>query len=311
MKNARSTRIAVAVFSTTLFFSCSSAPKAPPIVLETRNQAAQFVQLGAKALRDSAVASARTFYAEAYRLYTATDDAEGRIRALDGLGRLPEADTAELWRNAARVADDSGDQKLVALAGLLDAELKLWSGDESDARKALVQARASAKILSDQPKDRSRALRVAAAAAKATLDYPTALALLDEAAGIDLKERAFVEYASDRYLAASIHSKAGNYAEARAALMDALDSDRRAENAAGIGGDYFALALVAEKSGDAATAAGYFARAADVFRAARLEEKAADAEARRDASLALLPMDTEEREAAERKGTPQEFTQGD
>lgn len=284
MNSTRALRLAFAVLTATLMFSCSSAPKAPPIVLETRNQAAQFVQLGAKALRDGTLASARTFYTEAYRLYTATDDAEGRIRALDGLGRLPEADTAELWKTAARVAIDSGSQRLIALAALLDCELKLRSTDAADVRKALDVARGGAKFLSDKPQDRARALRLAGAAAKALNDYPTALDLLDEAAGIDLKEKAFTEYASDRYLAASIHSKAGDYRSARLALQEALVSDRRAEHPAGIGGDYFALALIAEKTGDAAMAAGFFARAAEVFRAARLEDRALEAERRRDAA---------------------------
>ncbi len=286
MKHTRAFRprvVAAAIAAAVLAASCSSAPKAPPIVLETRNQAAQFVLLGAKALREGQTASARTFYTEAYRLYTATDDAEGRIRALDGLGRLPEASAADLWRTAAEVAADSADAKLVALASLLDAELKLRSADEADLRRALETARGGARILSDQSRDSARALRLAGAAAKALNDYPLALDLLDQAAGIDLKDKAFIEYASDRYIAASVHSKAGDYPAARAALQDALESDRRAEHPAGIGGDYFAHGLIAEKTGDASAASRYFGRAAEVFRAARLDDRAAEAESRRNA----------------------------
>ncbi len=285
MEQTRASRLVAllaAVIATIIVAACSSAPKAPPIVLETRNQAAQFVLLGAKALREGQMASAKTFYTEAYRLYTATDDAEGRIRALDGLGRLPGASAADLWRTAAEVAADSGDVKLVALASLLDAELKLRSADEADVRRALETARGGARILSDLPRDSARALRLAGAAAKALNDYPLALDFLDQAAGIDLKEKAFIEYASDRYVAASVHSKAGDYPAARAALQDALASDRRAEHPAGIGGDYFALGLIAEKSGDAAGAARYFGRAAEVFRAARFDDRAAEAESRRE-----------------------------
>jgi tetratricopeptide (TPR) repeat protein len=272
-----------ALLAALLAFSCSSAPKTPPVIYEGRNQAAQFIQLGAKALRENSMASARTFYTEAYRLYTAYDEAEGRIRALDGLGRLPDASTSELWGTASRIADESGDKKLVALSALLNAELELWKGTEDGARAALTASLSGADLLSGLSKDRARALRLAGTAAKTLGDYPAALSHLDEAAGLDRKEKAFAEHASDRYLTASVYSKAGNYTAAKSALMEALASDRRAEHAAGIGGDYYALALVEEKFGDSAVAAGYFTRAAEVFRAARFEDRALEAEQRRDA----------------------------
>jgi tetratricopeptide (TPR) repeat protein len=178
---------------------------------------------------------------------------------------------------------ESGDKTLIALANLLDAELQLWKGDEEGARKALAVSIAGSDVLSGMPRDRARSYRVAGAAAKALGDYPAALNYLARAADIDLKEKSYTEYASDRYLTASVHSKLGAYPAAHAALIEALNADRRAEHAAGIGGDYYALGLVAEKSGDAEMAASYFLRAADVFRAARLEEKAVEAEQRRDA----------------------------
>jgi hypothetical protein len=65
--------------------------------------------------------------------------------------------------------------------------------------------------------------------------------------------------------------------------VEALEADRRAENPAGIGSDFRALGIVEEKAGDRKLAARYYARARDVFAAARFSSDAEDAEARRAA----------------------------
>ncbi|HCM27851.1 MAG TPA: hypothetical protein DIC34_15145 [Treponema sp.] len=278
--------------------SCSTAPKAPPGIYDARNEAARLIQLGAKALREASARSAAGFYAEAYRIYTAVDDAEGRVRALDGLGRLAVPDAAEtkelLWERAGRIAAESGNVQIIAVASLLSAELMLQQVAPQDgaegapkegAQEALRLADAAAVAFAKRTADKARALRIAASAAKALGDYPGALRRLEEAAGIDKKARAFIEYASDRYIAASVHSKSGDYASAEAALRDALDSDRRAEHAAGIGGDYLALAIVAEKAGMKEEALVFYMRAAETYSAARMETEAAKADTRREALL--------------------------
>lgn len=278
--------------------SCSSAPKkAPPGIFDARNEAARYVDLGAKALREGSSKSAAGFYAEAYRIYTAVDDAEGRVRALDGLGRLAVPGAAEtkelLWERAQRIAAESGNGAIIAVASLLTAELMLQPPappgggvPESDAerlKEALRLAEAAAAALEKQGGDKARALRIAGSAAKGLGDYQGALERLAAAARLDEKARAYIAYASDRFIAASVHSKAGDYAAAEAALMDALENDRRAEHAAGIGGDYLALALVAEKAGRKDQAIAYYKRAADTYSAARMETEAANVDTRREA----------------------------
>lgn len=270
---------AVLAFLAAASFSCSSAPKVPPQVLTVRNEAGRLSQMGAKSLREGQIEAARDFYAEAYRLFTAADDDEGRIRALDGLGRVtPEG--ISLWDQALRIAGESGREDLLALASLLKAEADLRSMEEALVRGALESSRRAAAVLSGRPSDRARALRVYGSAAKALGLHQDALKALDEAASIDKKNRAYIEYASDRYLAASVHSKLGNYAAAITALQDALDYDRRAENSGGIASDYLALGIVAEKMGDREGAKLYFRRSMEVYEAVRLKAKAAEAAAR-------------------------------
>lgn len=274
--------LTIVVFSLALA-ACSSAPKAALEVVETRNEAARLLQMGAKSLREGSAGAAAGFYGEAYRLYTAIDNAEGRVRALDGLGRLPPneggMEMAAAWKLASRIAAQDGDGFILALATLLRGELAILRRAEVEYADILKEVLAAAEALTREPKDRSRALRVAGALSKASGDAEGALEYFAQAAQIDKGQRAFIEYASDRFLAASVLSKLGRLDEAREALLDALDNDRRAENAPGIAADFHALSQVAAKAGQADEARVWAERSLEVYRAARLAAKVAELEA--------------------------------
>jgi tetratricopeptide (TPR) repeat protein len=234
---------------------------------------------------------------------TSVDDAALRIAALDGLSKLlPEEDAAKVpatetaadprWGRAPttanecrglaeQIAADSGLPALAALAGLIQAEASLRRGGEGDLRQAEAAALSAVETYAKKSAEKARALRVLAEARKGLNDTVNALSALEEAANLDLKQKRFADYAADRYLAASIHSKAGNYPEARSALLQALEADRRVEHSAGMGADYRALGLVAEKEGKKEEAARYFEFSRDVFAAANFPLEATDAEARR------------------------------
>jgi tetratricopeptide (TPR) repeat protein len=303
-----------------LLTACSSAPKAPDAVILRRNEAVRLVALGAKAVREGSPAEAVPFYAEAYRLSTTVADDDNRLAALDGLASLyartpaladgadesattPAAKAAPAgeaspevspWGTAPagseacmalarEIADVSGRADLAAFVSLGEAEAALRSGNEAGNRKAAELALGAAGALDKRPDDKSRALRVLGEARKNLGDPTGALSALSEAAALDQKAKRFAEYAAARYLAASVHSKLGDYPAARTALLEALEADRRAENPAGIGSDFRALGIVEEKAGDRKLAARYYARARDVFAAARFSSDAEDAEARRAA----------------------------
>ncbi|MFA6508070.1 MAG: hypothetical protein WCT14_18350 [Treponemataceae bacterium] len=297
-----------------LFSACSSSPKAPDAVFLVRNEATKLVGLGSKAAREGNAGESVRFYEEAYRLATSVADEEGRIAALDGLASLrmrtevsvsgavvpavasdPSSTAAQIdWAYpptsaagcialAKTVAADSGKADLIAFASISEAEAALRTGAEADKRRASELALAASAALGRRPADRSRALRVLAEAKKELGDPKGALEALADAAASDKGLKRFAEYASARYLSASIHSKSGDYAAATVALLDALEADRRAENPAGIGFDFRALGIVAEKTGDKAAAARYYARSRDVFSAARFRTDADDAEKRRAA----------------------------
>lgn len=267
--------LCIGLVSFIFLFSCSSAPKVPPEIVVTRNEAGRLVQLGAKALREGSQDAARDYYTEAYRMFTMVDEPEGRIRALDGLSRFaPHAE--ELRAQAERIAQESGKDDLVALASILKAEHDLRSTDTAQVEQAAEIAFHGADLLSKRPMDKARALRIYASALKTLERYPEALKALEEAAGIDKGKRAYIEYASDKYLSASIYSKTDRYPEAWTDLREALDYDRRAENAGGIGADYLAMALISEKQKNREDAQKYLQRSLDVYTAARMKSQIED-----------------------------------
>jgi tetratricopeptide (TPR) repeat protein len=259
-----------------LFFAaCSTAPKTPPQSLVLRNEAGRLVLLGAKYLREGQPAAAREYYAEAYRTYTLVDEPEGRIRALDGLGRVPGVDF-DPWQKAQEIALDSGDEALVALASLLIAERYLFSEDPVLLEKAQTVLSQAIEKLGGRQNDRARALRLYGNSLKQMQRYGEAIEAIKTAIDIDKKNRSFIELASDYYVMASIYSKQGDYSAAITYLTSAIEYDRRSENGSGLGSDYLALGTVYEKAGNLEKARVNYQKALDIFTAGRFSGKIED-----------------------------------
>lgn len=264
--------LCILVFFIYILGSCSSAPKTPPQSLVVRNEAGRLVLLGAKSLREGQPAAARDYYMEAYRLYTLVDETEGRIRALDGLGRVPGLDF-NAWQKAQEIADLAEDQGLVALAALLKAEELLFSGEAGSldqAKNILVQAITS---LGSRPSDKARAFRLYGTVLKQLEQYDEAIAVLKQAIEIDKKNKSFIELASDFYITASVYSKQGDYKSVVNYLKSAIEYDQRAENGSGLGSDYLALGTVYEKAGDIVRARQNYEKALDIYTAGRFADK--------------------------------------
>jgi len=262
-----------AIFCSVLVISaCSSAPKTPPQSLVVRNEAGRLVLLGAKALREGQSAAAREYYAEAYRMYTFVDEPEGRIRALDGLGRVPGGDF-DAWEKAQEIGQNSGDETLIALASLLIAERNISSRDPASVERAVNLLNQAIEKLGSRQNDKARALRLYGSALKQVQRYEDAIQAIKIAIDIDNKNKAFIELASDYYLLASIYSKQGDYSAAITFLTSAIDFDRRSENGSGLGSDYLALGTVYEKAGDLEKARLNYQKALDIFTAGRFTEK--------------------------------------
>jgi tetratricopeptide (TPR) repeat protein len=257
------------------FVACSTAPKTQPQSLALRNEAGRLVLLGAKYLREGQPAAAREYYAEAYRMYTLVDEPEGRIRALDGLGRVPGVDF-DPWQKAQEIALASGDEALVALASLLIVERYLFSEDPVLLEKAQTVLSQAIEKLGGRQNDRARALRLYGSSLKQLQRYREAIEAIKTAIDIDKKNRSFIELASDYYVMASIYSKQGDYSAAITYLTSAIEYDRRSENGSGLGSDYLALGTVYEKAGNLEKARVNYQKALDIFTAGRFSDKIED-----------------------------------
>lgn len=255
-----------------LYIACSSAPKTPPQSLMVRNEAGRLVLLGAKSLREGQPAAAREYYAEAYRLYTLVDESEGRIRALDGLGRVPGVDF-DAWQKAQEIAQEAGDEGLVALASLLLAERQLLSNDAAELAHAQQLLSQAVTKLGSRLTDKARALRIYCNVLKQLKRYDEAVQAIKAAIDIDKNNKSYIELASDYYIIASVYSKQGNYPLAITHLTNAVTYDRQAENGSGLGSDYLALGTVYEKSGNIEDARRNYQKALDIFTAGRYTDK--------------------------------------
>lgn len=284
---------------------CSSAPKPPEGIYDKHNETARYIDMGAKAAKEGRPEEAARFYGEAYRIATAVDDATDRIISLDGLAALYEplasrtgasasgafvfqsdlpADSVSCRALVARIAAESGSPVLAARSSLMEAEAAAAAGTEEGYRTSLTLVEGAVSVFPSKSEERTRALRAVASARKGLGDSSGALAALGDAASRDKKAKRFSEMASDRYLGASIYSKLGDYDAARIFLLEALENDRKSENSPGIGADYRALAMIAEKQGQLPEAVRLYAAARDVFSAARLDGDASDSERRRAAA---------------------------
>ena len=158
--------------------ACSSAPKGPNYVYTRANEAAALSNMARNAMRAGDLLGAKAYYRQAYTLYTAVDDAEGRIRSIDGLDLMGERADPSI-ENAAlalRIAIDretafpgarahEESRELQAIANLIRARKALKGSDPAHIRMARQTSELAAEALAKRPDDRARSYVLAAEAA--------------------------------------------------------------------------------------------------------------------------------------------------
>ena len=253
--------------------SCSTAPK-NTAVYDIRNKAAEFVKLGDSFMARNIYDQAANYYEEALEADQSIDYVEGVARCHVSIGRawLAAGDPGRAEREFrdgleyGRMAGAPGAQAL-ATAGLGEVA---WARGDREGALALFQ---QAVVLAGKDQ---------AALAIALHDEATALAGLGrgadaeagltKAASINAKAGRWSEVGANRYVLASILSKAGRYEDALVQAALALEADRKVENGPGMAKDLAALATISQKMERKQEAFDYWRRSFDTALASNLPE---------------------------------------
>jgi tetratricopeptide (TPR) repeat protein len=279
------------LFCFILFASCSSAPSKAAELYTNRNIAASQLDMANKTANQGKYQDALIVLEEARRLAVSADDPALRIKtALSrgniyfSMGRHDEA--FKDWENAAAEGEAAGQRDLASLARIYTARGRLvLASPDSKAAPSFTeeirnQVQREISLIKDDRQAAAMGWMVLGMAEKELGRYPEAENAVRQALNIHEKGLFLEEAAYDWYLIASIRSVAGQYASALEALRTAISFDRRAENGFGLASSWQAMGEVYLKDGRPAEAEAAFLRAAEIFRAIRLEDAAEKAENR-------------------------------
>lgn len=266
-----------AFFLIAFFSGCSSAPKKPLEIYTDRDIAANQLNLANYAANRGRYEEALRLLAEARRLAVTTDDPEMRIKTSMSKGNIlfamgNQAEALPELEKAAAEGETSGEKVLAALARIYIIRCKLRLQEEGAKDSAAIKELTN-QLLSEMAVVRSDTL--ASASAYVTLALAEKLAerwAEGESAArraLDIHERGlfFEDAAYDWFVIASIRSVAGNYDSAIAALNQAINFDRRAENGFGLASSWQALGDVYQKAGRTEESRLAYRRSAEIFRA--------------------------------------------
>ena len=286
---ALSTR-AAAVFLSLLFAfliclpGCSSAPKKPLEIFTERNVGASQLNLANQTAIHGRYEDALRLLAEARRIALSTDDPQLRIKTsmsrgniLFSMGRRTEAFSE--FESAAAEGDASGENVLASLARIYTIRANLRLQEESGKNNAAV-GDLTTRLNNEMTAVRSDSSATAAAlvtlgmAEKLSGRWTEAENAVKKALDIHDKGRFLEDAAYDWFLIASIRSVAGNYDSSIEALRQAIRFDRRAENGFGLASSWQAMGDVYKKAGRTEDSRAAYRRAAEIFLAIGLNERA-------------------------------------
>jgi tetratricopeptide (TPR) repeat protein len=267
-----------------LFCSCSTRPKNPGDVYDTRKDAEVQLERGTRMAERGNYATALVFMNEARRLAVITDNPGLLIRSGLSLGNVLFAmgnaqDAVEAWNKALEEAVLTGNTELASVCRIHIARGKLLSSGPAQSIRDEVNR--------ELPQIKSGvytafAWTVIGLAEKELGRHAAAEDAVKRALAIHEKANSLELAAYDWFLIASFRSLSGNSAGALKALESAIEYDRRTENSWGLANDWQALGDVQKKAGNRAAANAAYARAANIYRALNNNEAAEKTLARRE-----------------------------
>ena len=280
----------IVVFSSFAWFpACSSAPKQTGEVFASRNSAHDYLDWANQAANMGRFESALETVEEARRLAFSVDDPSLRIKTATSrgnflfyLGRHEEAFSE--WETASAEGDSSNEPALAALARIysIRARIVLLAGEQGGTASVVE----GLKTQLDREMAVVRSDDYSTAAAYVTLGlaerqlgrWSEAESAIRRAMNTFERDLRLEDTAYCWFLIASVRSLAGNSNAALEALRTAISFDRRAENGFGLATSWQAMGDVYQKAGRTEDARSAWRRAAEIYRAIGLNERALNLE---------------------------------
>ena len=280
--------ILLVIFPFLFFSSCSSAPKRADEIFTVRNTAVKQLNLANYNVSRGRYGDALIILDDAWRLVLSTDDPPLRIKAATSRGNIlfflgRQAEAFRVWESAAAEADASGEAVLAALAriymiraALVQLANESGSGETTNAAAGELRARLLPEMtaVSSDPLSNAAGYVTLGLAEKQLKRWTEAENAVRRALDIHEKNRYLEDAAYDWFLIASIRSMAGNYDSALMALNSAIRLDRRAENGFGLASSWQAMGDVYQKAGRSEDSLKAYSRAAEIYRAIDLNDRA-------------------------------------
>jgi len=272
-----------------LIAGCSSAPKKPVEIYTNRIIAANQLNLANQTANQGRYEDALRILEEARRLAISTDDPPLRIKTSISRGSILfsmglHAEAFREWESAAAEGDSSDQKIFAALARIyiIRGELVLLSNESEPGVQAQRSAAEALKVRLSRELTLVKSDSISSAVGYVALsmaekqigNWAAAESAAKQALDIHDKNRYLEEAAYDWFLIASIRSVAGNYRSSIDALKMSISFDRRAENSFGLASSWQAMGDVHKKAGQAGESRTAYQRAADIFRAMGLEDRA-------------------------------------
>jgi tetratricopeptide (TPR) repeat protein len=278
------------------FSSCSSAPRQSGENFHDRNAALNQLNLANQAANRGRYEEALFILEEARRLAVSTDNPSLRIRTATSRGNFlfylgRHADAFLEWENASLEGDASAEPVLAALARIyaIRARIILLANEPEERDAAGARTNSDIEELTAQL---SREMSIVRADAVSTAAWHVTMGLAERQLGrwaeAEREVRRALEFHERNnnledaaycwFLIASIRSFAGNHNASLEALRTAIRLDRQAENGFGLASSWQAMGDVYQRAGRLEEASSARQRAAEIYRAIGLHNRAENIE---------------------------------
>lgn len=263
--------ILICFLLTIVFIACSSAPKKPDGIYDTRNQAAEYLSYGWNSYNKGLYTKAEDFFLQALQNNLLVDNTDGVVRSYialmqNSIAQDKRSAAEEYFNRAGEWLSFTGDENLLFEYRLAEGQLLKYMGKDKEAKKVLLDVIASYPSAEKElPTKLATALNTLATIEKNNGNYAEALEYANRAMELNSKEKNFTGIASSYYIIAAVYARQEDIAAAIENLELSLENDKKAENSTGIAKTLSSLASLYYKNSDKEKAYMYYKRSLMIY----------------------------------------------